>query len=429
MPPPHDTARQVVPSSQPEAGGGRTLEAPAAEAAGSQRAVPPGRGHRAWSWWAARPTLAAAVIYALLSLVFVGQGLLPGRTLSSSDYLWSVVPWTSSRPADVPPLGSNFEPAGRGRRVPPLLRVLEGGLPRRRAVESAHHGRTTVPGQLAVGAVLAVHLSRLRAAAIQGARGHGAAQALRRRVRDLSLRARARTSLRRGVAGGGRVHLWDLLRGLAAVDAHEHLPPHTVAAPDHRALGPPPGAASGGGTRRAGRAAVLRWTPGDELPPDHLHHDLLRLPAPPALAPGKARPAGALPTRARLRSGGRCRERRGRHHADTAVRAVPQQRRLRRRQDIDPTAMDSRFIGACSSTTTGAGRRRLPGSLREQPRPLRGRHHADARRGRRGAATDGHAARVRSVRGAHPRDRLRARAAVRRPDPAARVCSRATRER
>ena len=96
---------------QPEAGGGRTLEAPAAEAAGSQRAVPPGRGHRAWSWWAARPTLAAAVIYALLSLVFVGQGLLPGRTLSSSDYLWSVVPWTSSRPADVPPLGSNFEPA------------------------------------------------------------------------------------------------------------------------------------------------------------------------------------------------------------------------------------------------------------------------------------------------------------------------------
>ena len=31
-----------------------------------------------------------------------------------------------------------------------------------------------------------------------------------------------------------------------------------------------------------------------------------------------------------------------------------------RRQDIDPTAMDSRFIGACSSTTTGAGRRRHP---------------------------------------------------------------------
>ena len=70
-----------------------------------------GQGRQAWAWWTARPTLAAAVIYALLSLIFVGQGLLPGRTLSSSDYLWSVVPWGSSRPSDVAPLGSNFEPA------------------------------------------------------------------------------------------------------------------------------------------------------------------------------------------------------------------------------------------------------------------------------------------------------------------------------
>jgi hypothetical protein len=66
---------------------------------------------RAWAWWAARPTLAAAVIYALLSLVFVGQGLLPGRTLSSADFLWSTVPWDSSRPPDVAPLGANFEAA------------------------------------------------------------------------------------------------------------------------------------------------------------------------------------------------------------------------------------------------------------------------------------------------------------------------------
>jgi hypothetical protein len=80
--------------------------------------VPPARAieaadpaRRAWSWWAARPTLAAAVVYAALSLVFVGQGLLPGRTLSSSDYLWAAAPWTSSKPADVGPLGSNFEPA------------------------------------------------------------------------------------------------------------------------------------------------------------------------------------------------------------------------------------------------------------------------------------------------------------------------------
>ena len=74
-------------------------------------AVPRSTAHRAWSWWAVRPTLAAAVIYALLSLIFVGQGLLPGRTLSSSDFLWSTIPWDNSRPPDVAPLGSNFEAA------------------------------------------------------------------------------------------------------------------------------------------------------------------------------------------------------------------------------------------------------------------------------------------------------------------------------
>jgi hypothetical protein len=74
-------------------------------------AAPRPAERRAWSWWAARPALAAAVIYALLSLIFVGQGLLPGRTLSSSDFLWSTIPWDDSRPADVAPLGANFEAA------------------------------------------------------------------------------------------------------------------------------------------------------------------------------------------------------------------------------------------------------------------------------------------------------------------------------
>jgi hypothetical protein len=64
---------------------------------------------RAWTWWAARPTLSAAVIYALLSLVFVGQGLLPGRTLSNADMLWSEPPWTASRPPGVRFGGANFE--------------------------------------------------------------------------------------------------------------------------------------------------------------------------------------------------------------------------------------------------------------------------------------------------------------------------------
>ena len=57
----------------------------------------------------ARPVLSAALIYAVLSLVFVGQGLLPGRTLSSSDMLWSTAPWTASAPDGVRWGGANFE--------------------------------------------------------------------------------------------------------------------------------------------------------------------------------------------------------------------------------------------------------------------------------------------------------------------------------
>jgi hypothetical protein len=40
-----------------------------------------------------RPTLAAALICLAMSLVFVGQGLLPGRTLSNSDSFWFKAPW------------------------------------------------------------------------------------------------------------------------------------------------------------------------------------------------------------------------------------------------------------------------------------------------------------------------------------------------
>src|SRR5918999_579423 len=64
---------------------------------------------RAWRWWAARPVLSAAAIYALVSVVFVGQGLLPGRTLSSSDMLWSTAPWTAGAPPEVRWGGANFE--------------------------------------------------------------------------------------------------------------------------------------------------------------------------------------------------------------------------------------------------------------------------------------------------------------------------------
>src|SRR3712207_4889461 len=64
---------------------------------------------RVWRFWSAHPVLGAAVIYAVVSIAFVGQGLWPGRTLSSSDLLWSTAPWTAAAPPGVRWGGANFE--------------------------------------------------------------------------------------------------------------------------------------------------------------------------------------------------------------------------------------------------------------------------------------------------------------------------------
>jgi hypothetical protein len=69
------------------------------------------------------------VLYALMALVLFGAGLLPGRTLSASDYLWSATPWDASPPADVPGLGSNFEQADATQVFQPALQVVRASLP------------------------------------------------------------------------------------------------------------------------------------------------------------------------------------------------------------------------------------------------------------------------------------------------------------
>jgi Bacterial membrane protein YfhO len=81
------------------------------------------------AWWQGRPTLAAAAVYALLSLTFVGQGLLPGWTLSGSDMLYSNVPWLEERPADVRGLGSNFELTDSALVFQPFLQHTRAELP------------------------------------------------------------------------------------------------------------------------------------------------------------------------------------------------------------------------------------------------------------------------------------------------------------
>ena len=59
----------------------------------------------------------------------VGQGLLPGRALTSSDSLFSDVPWLESRPPDVRGLGGNFELFDSVQVFQPFLRYTRDNLP------------------------------------------------------------------------------------------------------------------------------------------------------------------------------------------------------------------------------------------------------------------------------------------------------------
>jgi Bacterial membrane protein YfhO len=81
------------------------------------------------SWAARRPTLTAAFIYLLLSLAMFSPAQAPDRTLSVSDYLWSGTPWESSRPADVPLLGSNREQTDSALMFQPFLQHTRAALP------------------------------------------------------------------------------------------------------------------------------------------------------------------------------------------------------------------------------------------------------------------------------------------------------------
>jgi hypothetical protein len=119
---PADVLRQVGTRS------GRGRAAVAKPTGGRRAALPPGVA-RVWKWWAARPALGAAVVYAVLSVVFVGQGLLPGRTLSSSDMLWSTAPWTESAPPQVRWGGANFELADAITVFQPFFQHTRGVLP------------------------------------------------------------------------------------------------------------------------------------------------------------------------------------------------------------------------------------------------------------------------------------------------------------
>jgi len=53
-------------------------------------------------WARAHPALVSLSAYVVLAAIFFWPGLLPGHTVSGSDYLWSAAPWNTTVPAGVP---------------------------------------------------------------------------------------------------------------------------------------------------------------------------------------------------------------------------------------------------------------------------------------------------------------------------------------
>ncbi len=84
---------------------------------------------RLWRWFRARPVAAAAALYALLAVVFLAPGLLPGHTISGSDYLWTAAPWNTSRPPDVHRFGANGELVDPVTVFQPFLQYTRSALP------------------------------------------------------------------------------------------------------------------------------------------------------------------------------------------------------------------------------------------------------------------------------------------------------------
>ena len=81
------------------------------------------------AWLRRHPTAAAALVYAVLAVILYGPALVPGHTLSGSDYLWTAAPWAAERPADVRVFGSNYELVDSVTQFQPWLEFSRERLP------------------------------------------------------------------------------------------------------------------------------------------------------------------------------------------------------------------------------------------------------------------------------------------------------------
>ena len=183
--------------------------------------------------------------------------------------LWSTAPWRAGAPDGVRWGGANFELGRRGGRLPALLRVRARTRCPHIPLWNPHimAGRPFL-GERPVRGLLAVQLARLRAAVLEVARRDGGAQAVRRRVRHLPVRPRARHALRRARCWPGVVFAFGTFFVVwLAWPLTNIFPLHAVAAAaDASCWCAGPGRCRRPGSRRSVGARVLRRAPGDDLP-------------------------------------------------------------------------------------------------------------------------------------------------------------------
>jgi hypothetical protein len=65
----------------------------------------------------------------VLSVLLYAPALIPGHTLSASDYLWTAAPWAAERPPDIRVFGSNYELVDAVTQFQPWLEHSRGRLP------------------------------------------------------------------------------------------------------------------------------------------------------------------------------------------------------------------------------------------------------------------------------------------------------------
>ena len=269
MEPLHDPRRHPVARAGmgPAPGAGRRALAPRAGSPAGRRLT----------WLRRHPAAAAALIYALLGVVLYAPALLPGHSLSPSDYLWSAAPWDAERPADVPFLGSNFELVDAATQSQPWLEYTRERLPHVPlwdpyiSMGRPHfsNGQSAVLSPFSLPAYVLPFWWSLGIVCLL--KVFAAAFGTYLLGRSLGMRFG-------GALLAGLVFAFSpLLPRVGVVAAAERLGAAAVADPAHRPRDPQSDGAARGGPRRGGGRAVLRRPPGVELPPAGRDRRVLRV--------------------------------------------------------------------------------------------------------------------------------------------------------